>query len=325
MRLPAEADGDGDVVGGQEGLQRGAALGAPAGAADHGDRLLRLSEQRAHVLQRGRIGERDGAGNARQVGDFGGGLLHLLRQRDHHRSGPAGGRDVDGVRDDFRGAVGGGGLRHPFREGREHLAVVDFLERVAAGVLMRDLADEQQHGRAVLEGDVHADRAVAGAGAARDEGGGGTAGELAVGFGHVHRARLEAAGDELQLLARGIQPVERVEEALPRHFEHVVDSLRDQCIRENVPAQPRRDPRPARLCQFHAVRPPDRSAHDTGVVARPSPGDRCLRARERRSRAGVVAATNRPRFAQNPASTVSNIRLRNRTPRSAVCCRTRPG
>ena len=33
---------------------------------------------------------------------------------------------------------------------------------------MRDLADEQQHRRAVLIGDVDADRAVAGAGPARD-------------------------------------------------------------------------------------------------------------------------------------------------------------
>ena len=48
-------------------------------------------------------------------------------------------------------------LGDPFRQRAEHAAVVDFLETVAIGFLERDLADEQQHGRAVLHGDVHAD------------------------------------------------------------------------------------------------------------------------------------------------------------------------
>ena len=103
----------------------------------------------------------------------------------------------------------------------------------------------------VLHGDVHADRAVAGAGAARDERRRGPAGQLAVGLGHVHRARLESAGDQLQLLAHVVEAVERVEKALARHFEHVVDALRDQRVRQDASPHPRRDPRLTRLCQLH--------------------------------------------------------------------------
>ena len=106
-------------------------------------------------------------------------------------------------------------LGHPFGQRLEHPAVVDFLEALAVGFVERDLADEQQQRRRILEGDVHADGAVAGAGAAGDEGGGRAAGELAAGLGHVHRAGFEAAGDEVQLLAHGVEAVEHVEKLSP--------------------------------------------------------------------------------------------------------------
>src|SRR4030095_2323985 len=49
----------------------------------------------------------------------------------------------------------------------EHLPVVDFLERLAVALAARDLADEQDHRRRVLERGVHADRRVARPGGAR--------------------------------------------------------------------------------------------------------------------------------------------------------------
>jgi hypothetical protein len=129
-------------------------------------------------------------------------------------------------------------LGDPFRQRREHLAVVDFLERVAPGVLVRDLANEQQHRRAVLHGDVHADRAVAGARPACDHRGGGPAFQFAIGLGHVDRAGLEPAGDQFQFVADFVQPIERVEKTLAWHLEHVVDALRDQRGCEDMPAEP---------------------------------------------------------------------------------------
>ena len=56
-----------------------------------------------------------------------------------------------------------------FESGAEHAPVVDLLERLALGVLARDLPDEEHQRRPVLEGGVHADGRLRGAGAAGDE------------------------------------------------------------------------------------------------------------------------------------------------------------
>ena len=163
--------------------------------------------------------------------------------------------------DDLRDALGVVDLRHPFGERAEHLAIIDLLERVAPGILMRDLADEQQQRRAVLHRDMHADRAMAGTGAARDHRRRRPTGQLAVGLGHVHRARLEPAGDQLQLLAHIVQPVEHVEETIsPGTREHVVDALRHQRIRQNTSAHTRRDAGLAGLSQLHPCLPGDNVA-----------------------------------------------------------------
>jgi hypothetical protein len=47
------------------------------------------------------------------------------------------------------------------RAGAEHLPVVDLLERLAVALLARDLADEDDQRRRVLERGVDADRRVA--------------------------------------------------------------------------------------------------------------------------------------------------------------------
>ena len=78
----------------------------------------------------------------------------------------------------------------------EHAAVVDLLERLAFLLIRGDLADEQDQRRRVLERRMHADRGVGRARPAGDEADPGTAGQLAVGLGHVRGSRLVAAGDQ---------------------------------------------------------------------------------------------------------------------------------
>ena len=156
------------------------------------------------------------------------------------------------MRDDFRNALRLVDLRHPLGERAEHPAVVHLLECVAAGVLMRDLADEQQQRRAVLHRDMHADRAMAGAGSARHHRRRRAPFQLAERLGHVHRAGLEAAGHQLQLLAYVVEAVEHIEKAFARHREYMVDALRDQRIRQRPSARAWDNPRLARLSQFHA-------------------------------------------------------------------------
>ena len=89
-------------------------------------------------------------------------------------------------------------LRDPFRQWSEHLPIINFLKRVAACVLMWDLADEEQHRCAILVCDVNANRTVAGARTTRDHCCSRTAGELAEGIGHIHGTRFKPAGNSLQ-------------------------------------------------------------------------------------------------------------------------------
>ena len=188
----------------------------------------------------------------RQVGRLDHVLLHLLGQRDHHRAWPARHRNIRRMRDDFRDALRLVDLRHPLGERAEHPAIVHLLECVASGVLMRDLPDEQQQRRAVLHSDMHADRAVARAGPARHHRRRGAPFQLAERLGHVHRAGLEAAGHQLQLLAHVVEAVEHIEIALARHSEYMVDALRDQGIGERAASRAWDDPSLPRLSQFHA-------------------------------------------------------------------------
>ena len=159
------------------------------------------------------------------------------------------------MRDDFGDALRLVDLRHPLGERAEHPAVVDLLERIATSVLVRDLADEEQQRRAVLHRDVHADRAMAGAGTTCHHRRRGTAFQFAKRFGHVHRAGLEATGDQLQFLPDLVEPVEHIEIALAWHGEYMIDALRHQGIRKRAPARPWDDARLARLSQFHPSLP----------------------------------------------------------------------
>src|ERR1700733_7617174 len=165
------------------------------------------------------------------------------------------------MRDDFGDALRLVDLRYPLGERAEHPAVVDLLERIATSVLVRDLADEEQQRRAVLHRHVHADRAMAGARTTCHHRRRGTAFEFAKCFGHMHRAGLEATGDQLQFLPDLIESVEHIEIALAWHGKYMIDALRHQGIRKRAPTRPWDDARLARLSQFHPgllVAPPGR-------------------------------------------------------------------
>src|SRR3954470_2097910 len=136
----------------------------------------------------------------------------------------------------FRNALDAVDLRNPFGHLAVHPAVVDFLEGLALGEFVSDLADEHHHRRGILESGVHADCAVRGSRAARHEKHARLAGELAVRFGHVGGAALLAANHEFQLVAHVVQAVEQRQVAFARYAERHVHALRDERVGEDLPA-----------------------------------------------------------------------------------------
>ena len=130
----------------------------------------------AHVGEAGPGLDRLGA---RRVGNRDALDQHVLRQRDHHRAGPAVHRGEEGARHDLRNARRIVDLGRPFRHRAEHGAVIELLKRLALAHLAADLADEHDHRRGVLLGDVDAGRGIGGARPARDEAHAGPAGRLA--------------------------------------------------------------------------------------------------------------------------------------------------
>ena len=166
---------------------------------------------------------------------------HVFGQRQHDRPGAALQRSVEGARDVFGHAVRvvdlGDPLREAERAGAEHLAVVDFLERLAIALLARDLADEQDHRRRVLERGVHADARVGRARAAGDEADAGAPAQLALRVGHERGAAFLPACDEAHAIGVLMKAVEHREVALARHAEGSVDALLDQAFDQRVARQ----------------------------------------------------------------------------------------
>jgi len=122
----------------------------------------------------------------------------------------------------------------------EDLPVVDLLEGLAVALAARDLADEQDHRRRVLERRVQADRGVARAGSARHEAQARSTAELALRLGHVARAALLPTGDEADAIAMLVEAIERGEEALAGNAEDGVRALREQRFDEGVTGGARR-------------------------------------------------------------------------------------
>ena len=124
--------------------------------------------------------------------------LHVFRQRDHDRAGPAAGRDVKRMGYDFRNARRIVDLRHPLCDRAEHRAIIEFLKRLALAHIARDLPDEQDHRRRILLRDMQTRRGVGRAWPARGETNTGPAGRLADGFRHHRRSALLPANGDLQ-------------------------------------------------------------------------------------------------------------------------------
>ena len=146
-----------------------ARLRRPAALAHHDERPLGRRKQlpQATQLLVTWSGSRDLC--RRSVGRVRLLVEHVLGQRQHHRARSACRRDRERTGDmlgDPRGVVD---LGRPLRDGAEHRRVVELLERIAAGVASRHLADEEDQRRRVLVGRVHADGCVGRARAARDE------------------------------------------------------------------------------------------------------------------------------------------------------------
>src|SRR5690606_22875869 len=119
----------------------------------------------------------------------------------------------------------------------EHGAVVDLLKGFAIALVPGNLADEQDHRRRILEGDMNAGGGIGGAGAARDEGHSRAAGKLDRCFGHHGGAALLAADDGLD--AAAVEPVESGKKALARDAEHPFHALDLQLIDQDLPAMAR--------------------------------------------------------------------------------------
>ena len=74
-------------------------------------------------------------------------------------------------------------------------------------------------------------------------------------IGHVHRPGFEPARHQLDFAALVIQAIERIEEALARNLEHMVDALGNESVRQYSPAMTRADATLAGLSQFHSDSP----------------------------------------------------------------------
>ena len=84
---------------------------------------------------------------------------------------------------------------------------------------------------------MYANRGMAGARAARDNGHTWLAGEFPIGFRHMDGTGFKAAGYQLQPVAHGIKAVEQIKIALTRHAKGVGDALGHQRIGQKLAAR----------------------------------------------------------------------------------------
>ena len=220
---------------GKSGQQIGILL-HPDRAAGDDQRAFRRGQRGADRIA---LGVRDAGDRARCGGQVGGVRQvgnHVLGQGQNHRPGPPRHGQIKGAGDILGDAVGLVDFRHPFRKPAEHLAVIDLLKGFAVAVGPGDLADEQDHRRRILLGDMHAGAGIGGAGATGDEADAGSPGQLGSRLGHHRGAAFLTADDVLD--ARCEQPVQHREKAFAGDREHPVDPLALQCINQYLTAVP---------------------------------------------------------------------------------------
>ena len=210
--------------------------GGPAAAAQQQEGMARGVQRGAQAFEVRRAGMVRHALVARHVRDGGRAPQRVFGQRQHHRAGPAAGGGGVGAGDELGDAVAAVDLGDPLGHGAEHAAVVDFLEGLALHEVVADLAHEQDHGRGILEGRVHADAGVGGARTARDEADARLAGELAVGLGHVGGAAFLAAYDGFDGARVFVQRVDAGQIAFARDQEHAPRAVDAQLLHQYLAA-----------------------------------------------------------------------------------------
>jgi hypothetical protein len=129
----------------------------------------------------------------------------------------------------------------------KHPAVIDLLEGFAFGLFARHLADQQDHGRRILEPGMQSDAGIGGARSTRDEADAGLAGELAVGFRHVGGAPFLPTDDVADRIALGVQRIQRRQIAFARHAEDRVDTVDAKLIDQDL------RPAAARMSRRHDI------------------------------------------------------------------------
>ena len=126
-------------------------------------------------------------------------------------------------------------LRRPFRGRTEEGAIVHLLEGAAPEHGALDLADEQDHRRAVVFGDVDAVGGVGGSRPARDEADSRPVCQPPRRQRHHRRARLLPADRDLD--AGIIERIERREIGFARHAIDPPDALFDELVDKNLAAR----------------------------------------------------------------------------------------
>ena len=237
--LPPERGGDRNFVGlGKAGDGRRTLI-RPARAAEEKQRpfgLRDLGLEHIEAIGRqprmgGRIGP--GIGHGNHLGQ------HVLGQGDHHRAGAARGRYAERAGHIFRHPRRVVDLGGPFGNGAEHGAVVDFLKGFAVGRVAGDLAHEQDHRRAVLLRDMHADGRVAGPGATGDHADAGLARKLAIGLGHIGGPGFVPRVDEGETVLHVMQRIQHLKVAFAGHAIGGVGTVDQQLIHKDLSAGPR--------------------------------------------------------------------------------------
>ena len=125
-------------------------------------------------------------------------------------------------------------LGRPFGEGAEKGAIVHLLKGAPAEHRSLDLADEQDHRRGIMLGDMDAMRGVGRARPARHEADSRPPGQPPLGQRHHRRAGFLAADRHLD--ARIVERVERCEEKLTGNAVDALNALNDELIDENPSA-----------------------------------------------------------------------------------------
>ncbi len=278
--LAAEGGGDGDAVAeGEIGeMMRGAR--APVGPADDRDGIGRFLQKLEQGLDRAGIGRFGDRRDGRAVERLDLVAQHVLGDCEHHRAGPAGGRDAISAGDIFGDAAGIVDPRRPFGDRPEEGREVDFLEALAVLVGAVEVADEQDHRGRILEGDMDSGGGVGRAGAAGDEGDARAAGHLAVGIGHVGDSAFLPADGKVDL-RRVMERVEHGEEAFARHREDAVAALDFELVDEDASASS------GTGALGHLLAPPPSHWRGERDAAKP-----CLRARRRWCSAGRASCAH---------------------------------